>query len=453
MSITRRKLLTATAGFGLWPFVSEAEAAADGFQIVRAKRSLAPLLGAGSPETETWGFGEKGVPLIIRARQGEELKLRIVNEFEFELWLHWFGVRGPSDFTTFNVPAGATNSFDCVFTPPDAGTFWLGPMADVSRLRDMGLYAMLVVEERQPVAGIEDLALVLDDWKLGEEGSIVQNFGDVEIMAGEGRLGNWFTVNGQYRPRIKLSSGAYTRLRLLNAANVRSMGLLFKGGDPLLIARDGQPVKPRQPGTRPLLLAPGQRADLLVLPGANITLALDLFEDISEIAYLTHDGASAAPDIAENFSLPANPLANRPDLAKARIVSLVIEGGIKGGLKSALFQGRRVELRTLLENGMGWVINGAAGPGGPPLIAAKRGETILFDIDNRTAFDQPLHVHGHVWRLLSDDAEPAWGDTAVAPARRGLKLVMVADNPGVWAIQSLVAERADGGMVAAFTVE
>jgi FtsP/CotA-like multicopper oxidase with cupredoxin domain len=354
---------------------------------------------------------------------------------------------------TFNVAAGRANSFDCVFTPPDAGTFWLGPMADVSRLRDMGLYGMLIVEESQPVAGLEDLALILDDWKLSTAGHIAGNFGDVEAMVGEGRLGNWFTANGQYRPRIKLSSDKYARLRLLNAANVRSMGLLFKGGDPLLIARDGQPVKPRQLGTGSMLLAPGQRADLLVLPEADITLALDLFEDVSEIAYLTQEGAVTVPDIPENFALAVNPISTQPDLAAARIVPLAIEGGIKGGLKSAFFQGRQVELRTLLENGMGWAVNGMAGPGGPPLVVAKTGETILFDVENRTAFDQPLHVHGHVWRLLQDEPEQAWSDTAVVPARQSLKLVMVADNPGAWAIQSLVAERADGGMVVAFSVE
>ncbi|MBC8036901.1 MAG: multicopper oxidase family protein [Rhizobiales bacterium] len=453
MSISRRKLLISAAGLGWWPFAAEAQGAEDGFQIVRARRSFAPLLGADSPETETWSFGEKGLPLLIRARQGEELKLRIVNELEFELWLHWFGVRGPSDVMTFNVPAGSFNSFDCVFTPPDAGTFWLGPMADISRLRDMGLYALLLVEEHQPVAGLEDLAIVLDDWKLSADGVIAGNFGDVEALVGEGRLGNWFTVNGQYRPRIKLNPGKYTRLRLLNAANVRSMGLLFKGSDPLLIARDGQPVKPRPLGAGSFVLAPGQRADLLVLPEADITLALDLFEDVSELAYLTHESVVTAPDIPENFALALNPLANQPNLAAARIVSLVIEGGIKGGLKSALFQGRRVDLRILLENGMGWALNGVAGPGGPPLVTAKTGETILFDIDNRTAFDQPLHVHGHVWRPVRAEREQAWGDTAVVPARQGLKLIMVADNPGVWAIQSLVAERADGGMVTAFTVE
>jgi FtsP/CotA-like multicopper oxidase with cupredoxin domain len=456
MALSRRRFLAMAAGVAAGSQLARAEQAPDGFTIVRARSVKIDLLADGANRTSAWIFGNGPEPLVIHATQGEELRLRFVNELASEIWLHFFGVRGPSDLMTLNVPAGPANTVDCVFTPPDAGTFWLGPMADVSRLRDMGLYAMLVVGERQPVADLEDVNLVLDDWKLADDGAVQEGFGDIEAMAGEGRLGNWFTVNGLYRPRIALADEKVTRLRLLNAANVRSMGVLFKGDDPLLVALDGQPVQPRALGQGALTLAPGQRADLLVMPEAGVVVALDLFEDISEIAYLVRDGSAATPPLADNFALAANPIAATPDLATARLVPLVIEGGIKGGLKSAMLHGKQVELRALLENGMGWAFNGVAGPGGPPVVAARRGETIVFEVDNRTAFDQPLHVHGHVWRAVGADegavpGEP-WRDTAVVPARQLLRLVMVADNPGSWAIHSLIAERADGGLLSAFAV-
>jgi FtsP/CotA-like multicopper oxidase with cupredoxin domain len=167
----------AAAGFGLRPCVSAAESSDDGFQIIRARRSLAPLLGPGSPETETWSFGEKGLPLLIRARQGQEIRLRIVNELAFELWLHWFGVRGPSDLMTFNVPVGSSNSFDSVFTPPDAGTFWLGPMADVSRLRDMGLSMIVIDQHIGPLMNLADRHYIL------EKGRVVWQGGSDELRA------------------------------------------------------------------------------------------------------------------------------------------------------------------------------------------------------------------------------------------------------------------------------
>ena len=102
-------------------------------------------------------------------------------------------------------------------------------------------------------------------------------------------------------------------------------------------------------------------------------------------------------------------------------------------------------------------MNGVAGTGGPPLFTAKRGEPLVLTIDNRTSFAQPLHIHGHVWRLVAQGGQPVadtpWRDTAVVPAKATVGLAFTADNPGVWVIQSLVAERVDSGMLASFVVE
>ena len=144
--------------------------------------------------------------------------MRIINELDSEIWFHWFGVRGPSDMMTLNIEPGEANAVDCIFTPPDAGTFWFGPLTDASRQRDMGLYGVLIVEEKQAVPALTDIPLIIDDWKISEDGKIDANFGDLQAAVGEGRLGNWFTVNGSYLPRIKLPANRACRLRVLNAA-------------------------------------------------------------------------------------------------------------------------------------------------------------------------------------------------------------------------------------------
>ncbi len=405
------------------------------------------------PPTAAWTFSET----VIRARQGQELKLRIVNELEWDIWLHWFGIRGPSEVMTVNVAPGEASAVDCVFTPPDAGTFWLGPMANQSRLRDMGLCAMVIVEEAAPLDGIVDLPVILDDWKIDGDGVIDMDFGDMNLVVGEGRLGNWLTINNLFRPDLPLLSGKYTRLRILNAANSRDMPLQFKGADPLLLALDGQPVPPRFLGQASFTLSPGQRADMLIDgTGGNTRLAIDLFEDIVEVGTLVSAGSDALPELAENFALPANPVASSLDLESAITVPLVIEGGEKGGMTGAMFQGEQKDLRALLEAGMAWSFNGTAGAGGEPLATFTQSATVVVAVDNRTAFDQPLHVHGHVWREIERggvvlDAEP-FRDTAVVLSKSSSKLAFVADNPGTWAVQSLVAERADSGLTVAFVV-
>lgn len=455
MTITRRQFMG--GALALAGFAGPARAqllTADGFIEIHARKTTLGLLEDGAGKTEAWLLGAGPGPAVIRATQGQPLKLRFINDLDREIWLHFFGVRGPSALMTINVPPGADHAVDCVFTPPDAGTYWIAPMADQSRLRDMGLTAVLVVEEAVPIPGLTDLVMVLDDWKLADDGSVQSSFGDVEAMVGEGRLGNWFTINNRFRPTLDMAEDGYTRLRILNAANVRTMFLLFKGQDPLLIARDGQPVPPETLHDKSIALAPGERADLLVSAAqGNIGLALDLFEDVVEIGYLrAPKGAAAAPPLPADFALPPNPLSPLPAADKLRGVSLVLEGGLKGGLTSARLNGEERDLRTLLENGKGWAINGVAGPAAEPLFAVGKGEAIRLDIQNRTAFAQPLHIHGHDWQLIGPGQPGPFQDTVVVPAGETVSLAFVADNPGLWALHSLVAERADGGLVGTFTV-
>jgi len=366
MTITRRHFMGGALALAALAAPARAQVlTADGFIELRAQKVMLGLLEAGAGKTEAWLLGPGPGPAVIRARQGEPLKLRLINDLDRELWLHFFGVRGPTE---------ADHAVDCVFTPPDAGTFWIAPMSDQSRLRDMGPNAVLVVEEAKPLAGISDLVMVLDDWRLADDGSVAGGFGDVETMVGEGRLGNWFTINNRYRPRLPLGRARYTRLRIVNAANVRTMNLLFKGYDPLLIARDGQPVKPGLLIGKALSLAPGQRADLVVsAEEGDIRLALDLFEDVVEIGYLIagKKEGETAPTLADNFALPPNPAAPPQSTVETRTVELTLQGGLKGGLTSAVFNGQERDLRTLLENGKGWAINGVAGPSPQPAFAAS----------------------------------------------------------------------------------
>lgn len=456
MMITRRQFMGGALALAALSVPARAQVlTADGFIEIHARKVTLGLLEAGGGKTEAWLLGPGPGPAVIRATQGQPVKLRFINDLDREIWLHFFGVRGPTELMTINVPPGADHAVDCVFTPPDAGTFWIAPMSDQSRMRDMGLEAVLVVEEAKSIPGLTDLVMVLDDWKLDDDGAVAGNFGDVETMVGEGRLGNWFTINNRFRPKLEMAKDGDTRLRILNAANVRTMYLLFKGQNPLLIARDGQPVKPEALNGKSIALAPGERADLIVRASeGDIGLALDLFDDVAEIGYLVAPKGSGAATagVADNFVLPPNPVAALAAPDKMRSIAITLEGGIKGGLTSAKLNGEERDLRTLLQNGKGWAINGVAGPAADPIFAARKGETIRLDIANRTAFAQPLHIHGHAWQVLGAEEPGPFQDTVVIPAGQTVSLGFTADNPGLWALHSLVAERADGGLIGTFSV-
>ncbi|MBK1865954.1 multicopper oxidase family protein [Aestuariivirga sp. YIM B02566] len=452
MILSRRSFIAGGAALAALPCRLEAQTAEDGFVVLTARAAEGRLMEADRPATKLESLSGQWPPPLLTAKQGEEFKVRFVNMLDRPMALHWYGVRGPSEMMSISVVPGEDNAFDCVFTPPDAGTFWLSPVADVSRQREMGLYALLEVAEKEPLPAFSDLPLTFDDWRLTDDGQIdAATFGNLEDAIGQGRLGNWFTVNGAYRPKIDIPQGL-VRLRILNAANIRTMSILIKGADPLIIAEDGQPVPPRQLGTAGLVLAPGQRGDLLLAESEEtLTLAVNLFEDVIEAAYLTRTGAAAEIVLPDNFALPPNPVTIAIDMTKARTVPFVIEGGEKGGMTGAIYAGEKLDLRALLEKGMAWAINGTAGLAAEPWESFTLGETVILDVNNRTKFDQPLHIHGHVWRVIEDLPTP-FRDTVVVPAGAQVKLGFVADNPGRWGIQSTVAERADAGLLTSFEV-
>ena len=63
---------------------------------------------------------------------------------------------------------------------------------------------------------------------------------------------------------------------------------------------------------------------------------------------------------------------------------------------------------------------------------------------------QPIHLHGHVFRLLhaADDGwEPYWLDTLQVADAKTAHIAFLADNPGRWALSSTVLERFGHGAV------
>jgi FtsP/CotA-like multicopper oxidase with cupredoxin domain len=452
--ITRRHFVAATLAAGFAPRLVVAQSADGVIDLVAEKAEMQLLTSSG--KTPVWRFLKEKPIAVVRAKQGEVIKFRLTSKIDQEIWLHFFGVRGPEAAMTVNCGAQDAAPTEFEFAPPDAGTFWFGPLVNASRQRDMGLYGMLIVEEKLPQDFI-DVPMIFDDWMIDDAGKMKGTFGDLQAAIAEGRMGNWFTLNGSFKSQIKVERNKAARLRLLNAANVRTMNVLFKGAELYMMALDGQPVPLKPLGQEALKLAPGQRADVLMPDiNAQIVVSLDLSEDQADIGFLEPAGEATPHDLPDNFALPANPLSPLGDLTTARQITITIAGGAKGGLKSAKVGNQDMDIRAMLEKGLAWAMNGIAGAGGPPLFEAKMGETLILQFDNLTAFPQPMHIHGHVWQEIERDGQPVegqpWRDTAVVPGLSKLKLAMVADNSGFWSIQSLVAERCDAGLLGAFTV-
>jgi FtsP/CotA-like multicopper oxidase with cupredoxin domain len=421
-------------------------------QILVAEPRTSNLFGDGPP-TQHWHFRTSDDLPVLRARQGEETTLRFINNLEEDIWIHLYGVRADAKTVTVLLPKGPEGTVDLTITPPDAGTFWIGPLLNAAKLRGMGLYAMLIIEEAN--SAFEDVPLILDDWNVGDDGVLDRNFSDIALAAGEGRLGNWVTINGASKPVIALSSAKPSRLRILNVSNARTYSMQLRGADALLIARDGQPVNPEPVPATGMLLAPGQRADIVPTHSENeIALFLDLGADTLEAAFFTSRGE--LPRLPRGFVRTSNPWPVMDESKAPRIIPVVLEGGIGGGLKQSRLGNETLPTRALLEKGLAWAINGASGLQQQPLFEVALNETVILAIDNQTKFDQPVAIDGHVWQQHSSNGEQtegqAWRDTAVIPAKTKASYIFMADNAGLWTLSSLIAERADAGLIGSFMV-
>jgi FtsP/CotA-like multicopper oxidase with cupredoxin domain len=453
-SITRRKLLLAAAAFAATPAFAQEDAY--GNQTLSLETTVVNLLGPDQPNTQRFVIRTAGDLPILRAKQGQRVTFQIFNKLAEDVWLHFFGVRAEAEAVTIRVPKGTDGSVSVSFVPPDAGTFWVGPLLNAARQREMGLQALLIVDPAVADERYADVPLIIDDWLIGDDGKIKEDFRNVERAAGEGRLGNWYTVNGKYKPRLTLPRERPARLRVVNVCNSRTLTMQIKGAEALIIARDGQPISAFAVPATGLVLAPGQRADVVLAAafGEQVVLALDLFEDVVEAGFLLVDGA--LPSLPDTPTLAANIFPTVDETVPPREIPITIEGGIKGGMTSAKVGDTVLDLRTMLERGLAWSINGVAGPSGVATFEAVQGEVLVLVIENKTVFDQPLALHGHLWHQLELDRQKSsgqsWRDTAVIPALATARYVMVAERAGLWGLHSLVAERSDAGLFGGFKV-
>jgi FtsP/CotA-like multicopper oxidase with cupredoxin domain len=505
--LTRRRFLAvsgATAGLALEPRLGRAATGSDGFTVLRAKGGVAPLLGDTGDPTAIWGYKGQSPGPILRVRQGEELKVRLVNDLLEPTSIHWYGVRlpNPMDGTALTQePVQPGDSFDYVFTPPDAGTFWYHAYIGLAGQVDRGLYGALIVEEASPPDPIDpmnDVVLVIDDWWLTESGAINEDaFGDMSVAAQGGRMGNWLTVNGVSRPTLAAPASQRLRIRLINAANARIMRLLFPVADPQLLALDGQPLAEPRSLTEALVLPPGGRADLGLPRGPDrVILAIEIDGTMHDLALIDRQEASrpedqaqledgpAAGDGAESgdpdtappkrrieakvvsihdiegqpyakreaeagfTALPANPLPASLDMSAAVAVGMVMEGGANGGMESAVVAGERMKPHELVEHGMVWAINGVAGVAEEPLVSVARGRTVALAVDNKTDWQHALHLHGHAVRVVEDGTiDPDWRDTVLIEPHQTVTLAFLADNPGKWIVECHVLEHGEAGMM------
>jgi FtsP/CotA-like multicopper oxidase with cupredoxin domain len=401
-----------------------------------------------------WAYGGTVPGPELRYRQGERLRIEVENALNAETTVHWHGIRLPNAMD--GVPhltqppiAARGGKFLYEFDLPDAGTYWYHPHLGSPEQVGRGLYGALIVEEREPPKVDRDVVWVLSDWRLDREARIVPDFMNFMDASHAGRIGNTVTVNGAIRESFGVRAGERIRLRLINASNARIYGLNFKGHGPQLIAFDGQPVAPKRADR--VVIGPAQRADIIIdcrgSPGTRHRVVDDFYERrayrLLDLAY-----SSEAP-VRKEFPPVPGLAANTvpmPDLASAERHSIVFGGGMMGNMPGGM--------GGMMGGGHGrmiWTVNGKAVPENDhshePLLKLARGRSYIFELVNDTAWHHPIHIHGHVFNVISGRQKDTSGDTVLIDPRTRAEIAFVADNPGDWMLHCHILEHQASGMM------
>ncbi|MDH3595528.1 MAG: multicopper oxidase family protein [Rhodospirillales bacterium] len=468
LEFNRREVLLAGAGAALAGVLGLPPAAAAVSGRLTAKPGRVQLVGPSYPETEVWCYGGRVPGPELRVRQGGRLSVAFDNRLPQSSTVHWHGLRVPNamdgvpELTQAPVAPGEVFAYE--FDLPDAGTYWYHPHQGSVEQVGRGLYGPLIVEEPEPIRVDREVVWVLDDWRMTQEAAIVEDFDNFHDHTHSGRIGNTVTVNGAIPETFPVRAGERIRLRLINAANARFFALKFTGHAPRLIALDGQPCVPHAlPGGR-IVLGPAMRADLVIdmsgRPGERFQVVDDHYRRFAygllEIVYEAGAPLREHP-LDAPVALPANPLP-APDLGSAVRQRVVLGGGAMGGLASATFRGETLGLREIARAGKVWALNGVVADRlrMDPLLILKRGQSAVIELVNESAFDHPMHLHGHSFRVLSRDGRPVphgiWQDTVLVAPREKVEIGFVADNPGDWLFHCHILEHMAAGMMGVLRV-
>ena len=407
-----------------------------------ARVTLAP-----GQSVDAWTYNG-GVPgPLIRVRVGDRLIVHFVNNLPQPTTVHWHGVRlpiqmdGVPGISQPEVPPGG--SFTYNFIVPDAGLFWYHPHVMSAAQVGFGLYGALLVEDPNEQVGVADeLVLVLSDMSLRADGDLESPDAGGSIARMFGREGTHVLVNGRERSTLVARSGAPQRWRVVNVAKSRFFNLDLGGAIFRQIGGDGG-LQEYAVENDTFVLAPGERADLIVTPQADPGAELVLRSVLYYRGFGTVEGRYPFDNLITMTmaGLPPYSGGRLPDTRRS-IEPLPTSGATAIDLEITLVQGNEdPEYRITGTH----VTKDKS-------VKAQLGETQVWTVTNKSAWSHPLHLHGFFFQVLDEHGAPvkpmAWKDTVNIPFDQTVRFVVRFDErAGSWMFHCHILDHAEGGLM------
>lgn len=415
----------------------------------------------------------------LEVQAGDTLQIQLINRLSQPTNLHYHGLHvsptGNSDNPFLHIAPGEQFEYELTLPPHHpAGLFWYHPHLHgyVAEQVFAGLAGLLVVrgelDEIPEVKAATEEFLVLQDFAIDDEGNIPAPHPMWQMW---GREGTVLTVNGQLNPTLTVPEQGLLRLRILNASASRIYRLQLQEHPFYLIATDGghlaEPVELDE-----LILAPGERADVLVRgdrpAGSYSLLTLPYDRGIGgmmgQMESARHPMRSAMGHGHGGHHRDDMMRSLQHIQTQPQRLATVIYGDRTDPihLPKSLgtvepLPGAQAQREFILDHGMD-VQNGAAflinGKGFNPNrtdVVAPLNQIEDWTIVNAAGMDHPFHLHVHPFQVVSRNGQLspflAWKDTMVK-AYEQLKLrVKFTDYPGKAVYHCHILDHEDKGMM------
>ncbi len=414
-------------------------------QAIEATQEIVP-----GTATPVWTYNGTLPGPLIRAKAGDTLIAHVENQLPDPTTIHWHGIRLPNsmdgvpEHTQPAIEPG--QSFDYIFSLPDPGLYWYHPHVDSAIQAGSGLYGALWVEDPTEPADLGDpVILVLSDIGLREDGTLSDPASGGDTATLFGREGQYILVNGKRNPTLKARPGLRQRWLLVNTAKSRYFQLDLPGHDFTRIGGDGGRIQAPIPKAT-LVLAPGERADVLLTPSGAPNSEIPLrwipfdrgygsteFRPIEDIMTLRLEGEAAVDSAMPGLGREINPLN--------------LEGAAPVHIQLGQAEGAPLVL----------TINDKPSWDATPLQAGLH-ETQVWTIENTMSWSHPFHLHGYFFQALDDQKQPVmpleWKDTIDVPYQKSRHIaVRFDDRPGMWMFHCHILDHADAGMMGMVLVQ
>jgi FtsP/CotA-like multicopper oxidase with cupredoxin domain len=369
----------------------------------------------------------------LRVRPGDFLRIRLVNNLPPNPDPVPLNMSLPHHFNTTNFhfhgahvdPGGISDnifrsmepgqSYDIEIAIPGdhpRGTYWYHPhhhgSADVQMTS--GMAGAVIIEgdfdDISEIAAAAERVLILNEVLFDYRGTI-ENYDTVWPEA----VPRFLSVNGQREPVIRMRPGEVQRWRIVHAGHEDNLNLALERHELHAIAFDGI-RRPRIASAANLLMAPGQRADVLVQAGAGGSYALQ----------------AIAND--QGYPSPVGPLARV--VVEGEPLAMRLPAALGGAPFAAIGAAEVTNKRRITLS--------VDQPEFPPaanyqefayLVCGERfdpnrvdqrlplGAVEEWEVVNEHDNDHIFHIHTNPFQLVAINgaplAEPEWRDTVVVP--------------------------------------